>query len=710
MNSDYKREIWRGYTLGYWYREAATVPGLRRIIDMYSTSETPIGTRRGELILQTIHVLDNYQPQLTDEEAHAAIRFQRGPVPSAQPQIGEQAVGGVFESCVEPIFPADRGTEASDAYGQRANGETSSSIGRTMSGPNIRSEETEEAPILQHIDTTKAQSAKTPDISAKNNVEARHDSNSGAPELLADAASLTSLADHGLHHIPSARPSNHVTNPNAKQSRKESSTVIINDDSFTSNEAFSIISQLSTLPGATIDDLRRTLRRYLLQATSDRLQPSVGCDFLLPIQNPAAGKTIISRQAFDFLLDDNHDPGIRSVQVEFTQGKIPHTHDYQCSRVGYALPYRGCGPIWLENSCHVDCCIVAARLMSVGQVQADSSKTSGPDERENPIIFQNIFRNFLALPWEKYTRETNIKRRHDFLRNYYIRRAELGKGGRMGSMHAANDSWQVCAEGFGQFQYTVYKQTTCDTCSKISPLPTNLTETGVLEFDAPTLGYWKFTKRNDIIELFRKHFSPKPFRSCSNAGCEGQTSRTRIIDGELPQRLVLPTPTIPPTKAGRSPILKDRDIVGATSNLITVPYRSTAGQKTAHYRWLGGIYEFNKHYRLYWSDRSNGDGDNLMVYDGMRLNGSIIGGVPPYHPYNAVPPPWSQGCDVLFYERVYPEIAQVKANAIRTMMDDILEQEHMSGSKRRYSETSEKVTEESGPRKRGSGSPASRSK
>ena len=63
----------------------------------------------------------------------------------------------------------------------------------------------------------------------------------------------------------------------------------------------------------------------------------------------------------------------------------------------------------------------------------------------------------------------------------------------MGSMHAANDSWQVCAEGFGQFQYTVYKQTTCDRCSKVSHLPTKLTETGVLEFDAPTLAYWKFT-------------------------------------------------------------------------------------------------------------------------------------------------------------------------------------------------------------------------
>ena len=201
MSSDQKREMWRGYTLGYWYREAATVPGLRRIIDVYSASETPVGARRGELILQTMRALDNYQPLLTDEEAHAAIRFQQKFVPSAQAYIGERAVGGVFESCVEPIFPAEGGTEASDAHGQRANGETSSSIERTMSGPNnIRSEATEEAPILQHIDTTKVQCAKTSDIPAKNNVEARHDSIVGAPEPLTHAASLASLADRGLHH------------------------------------------------------------------------------------------------------------------------------------------------------------------------------------------------------------------------------------------------------------------------------------------------------------------------------------------------------------------------------------------------------------------------------------------------------------------------------------------------------------------------------
>ena len=126
MSSDHKREIWRGYTLGYKYREAATVPGARRIIDMYPTSETPIGTLRRELILQTMRVLDNYRPLLTDEEAHAALRFQRESVPSAQPQIGQRAVGGVFESCVEPIFSTDGGTEASDAYGRRVNGETSS--------------------------------------------------------------------------------------------------------------------------------------------------------------------------------------------------------------------------------------------------------------------------------------------------------------------------------------------------------------------------------------------------------------------------------------------------------------------------------------------------------------------------------------------------------------------------------------------------------
>lgn len=473
-----------------------------------------------------------------------------------------------------------------------------------------------------------------------------------------------------------------------------------------------IISPSSVPPSTLEDTLRRAVRRSILQTTNASLQPMEGHSLLLPVENQAAIKVIVHKNAFEYLFDDKTNPGIHSIQIEIPPGDIPYKHRILISRVGYALPYRGCGPVWDQNSCHVDCCIVAGRLMSVGQVQADRLSTSEGNKPKESLDFQINFRDFAALPWETYKKATSVAYRHAFLRNYFVRRDQLEKCGRWGQMLAANDSWQVCAAGFGQFEYAYYLQTTCDKCSKVTPKPTNIPKTGVLEFDAPTMAYWKFTERDDITQLFNKHFSPKPFKNCAKPGCRGQTFRTRIIEGELPERLVIPTPSIPSTKADRSPILKDRDILGATSNRITVTYQSTTGQKIAHYRWLGGIYKFELHFRLYWSDRVAGDGDNLMVYDGMRQNGSIIGGVPQYSPYNAVPPPWSQGCDVLFYERVYPEEAQIKANRIRAMVDEILNQEQPLGIKRGNSEiagesneSSKGTQEQDGPRKKRSPSP-----
>ena len=741
MASEDKRELWRGYSLSYWHKEAAKMAGLRKIIRLYSTSEMTIETRREDLILQTMRVLDNYQPWLTDGEAQAAIRFQRAPVRDAQLQTtGQPAEAGPSIGPEEPPIDTSTAIGAPIVNEQPAENRPSTRPEEQLVGPPVatvistidgqppdvqaennsahsisghRSTRWEGAPAGPAVDTTRAQSPQGPVTASNDSVGTQRKSITEPPQVSADQASAISNADQAIYQTATAKPPKHNGNFIAEQPHVGPSTSPVDVEDAPPVEAIVVVTQLPTSSSSISDDLRRAVRRYLLQVTDAKLQPMEGYHFLLPIQNTVGNKTIVDGKAFGLVFDDNNDPGIHSIQVEFVQGQSPNTHFYRCSRVGYALQYRGRGPVWKDNSCHVDCCIVAARLMSVGQVNADLSEMSRPNELKELTPFQGLFRDTLALPWEIYTRETNIRQRHEFLNKYYAQRAALGKGGSMGSMHAANDSWQICAEGFGQFEYTVYKRTTCDRCSKVSLVPTNLTKTGVLEFDAPTIEYWRNAERDNITELFNKHFGPKPFRGCTKRGCGGQTSRTRIVHGELPQRIVVPTPAMPFVKAGQPPIPKDRNIVGATSNLITVTYQTETGQETAHYRWLGGIYEYNKHFRLYWSDRDSGDGDNLLVYDGTRLNGSIIGGVPPYDPHDAVPPPWSKGCDILFYERIYLEKAQVNADAVRAKINDILSQEQLSSAKRRYSEEweesteSNKIVEESGPPRKKSGSPKS---
>lgn len=159
--------------------------------------------------------------------------------------------------------------------------------------------------------------------------------------------------------------------------------------------------------------------------------------------------------------------------------------------------------------------------------------------------------------------------------------------------------------------------------------------------------------------------------------------RSTIVQGELPHRMAVNTPSVPITNRAYN-----RDIVGATSDMIEIEYTTGAGPKTAYYRWLGGIYHHQKHYRLYWTDRDSGTSENMIVYDGMRLGGSLIGGVPVLNTKNAVPEPWSRGCDVLFYERIYPEKAQANAEDIRIKCDDILAQAQLAGTKRQHNEES----------------------
>jgi len=699
--------------------------GLRNVISMYGNSNNSNEGTRKDLLLRTMQVLDNYQPPLSDKDAVAAIRFQRKPVPGPQSYPAEQPLEAGLPTALEGQLittlaaltaltsckPSVEGGLSVSSEQFRHDPETTIGISYTDEQPTASQAPNADAQSvpgngstesLENISSnarltcssTSVHPSEAPNAAFSAGLELQHNEVTKLPQ---DTAS-SSAADPATPSTSTAKAHAQSRNFNIQPSIKGSpdSPISVNDTSPV--EAYMIVCQQSTSPNARADDLNRAVRGYLLQVTDDRLQPMEGYRSLLPFEDPAANKKIVEEKAFFSIFDDKNDPRIYSVQIANVQRQVPDKHLYQCSGVGYPMPYRGRGPVWGQNSCHVDCCIVAARLMSVGQVKADLLEQSRRNHLKDLTPFQKCFRDMLALPWEIYTSRTNISRRDEFLDQYYARRAALEKGGRKGSMQAGNDSWQICAEGFGQFEYTVYKQTSCDNCSYVSPAPADPLSTGVLEFDAPDTAYWKGKERDNTTDFFRKHFNQKPFRGgCKQRGCEGQVLRTRVIQGELPQRLVLPTPTIPPGKVGHSPISKHRDIVGATSNLITVTYQTATGQDIAQYRWLGGIYQRQRHLRLYWSDRDRGDGNNLIVYDGMNLQGSIVGGVPPYEPYNAVPPPWSQGCDVLFYERIYPEKAHLNAEAIRAKIDDILNQEQLPGQKRRHSEES---SEESGSKKK----------
>lgn len=89
---------------------------------------------------------------------------------------------------------------------------------------------------------------------------------------------------------------------------------------------------------------------------------------------------------------------------------------------------------------------------------------------------------------------------------------------------------------------------------------------------------------------------------------------------------------------------------------------------------------------MYWSDRVVGTYANLIICDGMRLNGSIHGGLSRYQPDDKVPSPRSKGCDLLSYESTDGAKARGKAESLRAQVRDILSQEQLLHLKRPFCE------------------------
>ena len=89
------------------------------------------------------------------------------------------------------------------------------------------------------------------------------------------------------------------------------------------------------------------------------------------------------------------------------------------------------------------------------------------------------------------------------------------------------------------------------------------------------------------------------------------------------------------------------------------------------YRWLGGVYLFEKHYRVYFTDVPYGDQDDyLQIYDGKAAEAAIIGEVLPEELHNRVSSDWAQQTDILIYEKTNVNNLQA---VVRTVLSGYLE-------------------------------------
>ena len=342
-----------------------------------------------------------------------------------------------------------------------------------------------------------------------------------------------------------------------------------------------------------------------------------------------------------------------------------------------SFPYRGRGPIWGDNSCALDCCIVAARILNLGITIAD--KGAYLIHHTWMASLDANVRGFVDLTtradWETMSAQQNVDIRQNFLRNvvYPALQQSWVPNGRFLSAAAL---WEIFTVGVGQFQFRTSTRVECQTCN--AQYFQNATPTGTAT--GVQLLWQVRLQPNDpkpsMEHLLNRQFSTRPqdpmdhlirLRPCRNCNATASTSKRIVLHGRLPPRLVV------------APHTSYADVVGATSSAIRVRYTTHDGEgRMATYRWIGGIYNAGKHFRLYWTDCSITDRNcTVKMYDGKQLSGAIVGGIPPaggsiqhdgstiggpagegirrigaINPDDRVPKYWSDSATLLYYERI----------------------------------------------------------
>ncbi|KAL8775636.1 MAG: hypothetical protein Q9209_000132 [Squamulea sp. 1 TL-2023] len=339
------------------------------------------------------------------------------------------------------------------------------------------------------------------------------------------------------------------------------------------------------------------------------------------------------------------------------------TQNYSLRSDGKPFPYRGQGPVWDQNSCHLDVCIVAARMLNVGCTIADRSGLTRDSWIQALQPVQRKFLDLISVGWEDMDKQTNIKRRHHFWDHELASLKGIAKRPDFGW---AIDVWDKCTSQMGQFGFE--KSQGFSSCKHCGAVPTSKTVAHhqFLSLDMSHNHYEEFKSqfgesRKPIGWWIGRELKPFDKRCGACRNPSGRSRECEIV-GALPRRLVV----VPGQYVQGL-------VSGATSDYVQFSYCSSDGEQKATYRWLGGIYCRSRHFRLYWTDGEKGSPyPQVRIYDGRQAFGAIIGGVPVTNIEDKVPSAWSRAPTILFYERIDEVALSIAANNIRGLIDSAL--------------------------------------
>ncbi len=335
------------------------------------------------------------------------------------------------------------------------------------------------------------------------------------------------------------------------------------------------------------------------------------------------------------------------------------------SMVDNGVDYRYCGrgPEWQNNSCFWDSIIVSCMFLHAGFTYVD--RGTSPREWESALTtIQRAFLDVLRMDWDFFDTRTSIAQRDMFLNLFHREWSNENQGSKpkgKGQFDSAAARWNDIARPFQQFSFRAHKRILPCRCRNRGLRNNPWVE---VQYITPPLlpTDKKGVTITDLLQRWSRYVVP-------HAGCQqsGAKEETHVIHGNLPIRMVLQI------TGGR--------LLDHTSQSISFSYTRTepdSNQESierANYRWLGGVYVSENHFRVYWNDSAPDTRvvSDLRVYDGMQAHGAIIGGVPPADELEPIPEYWMRSCPpLLFYEQVVrpdPSALEAARSAIANIAD-----------------------------------------
>ncbi|OJJ49076.1 hypothetical protein ASPZODRAFT_1392612 [Penicilliopsis zonata CBS 506.65] len=306
---------------------------------------------------------------------------------------------------------------------------------------------------------------------------------------------------------------------------------------------------------------------------------------------------------------------------------------------GIEFPTNGRGPMWANQSCAIDCCIVASKLLDAGCTVID--RGANENWLDNLSDTQRSFLKVVnEYNWEIVSPAQSMEVRDRFWKNKLARH-----GYPFGHQLSAASLWTMLTQGFGQFE--IQRQSITFPCSCHQGAA--MTKTDEMAY---TVTPAKINVTESISQLLQDAF---PLGQIAGSGelkakaticrqCHQKTKHGRVVRvRQMPMRLAVEL----------NPGVR---VTAHTSQIVKFKYRDWNNREVeAKYRWLGGIYYQEGHFRVYWNQDKRGEKSGcIQMYDDMQNQAFILGGFPSSDPDERVRQDWvSETPPMLFYERVF---------------------------------------------------------